>query len=228
MKRFLLAAADVLIAIGVPFVLVLVPVRAFMQPWVIPFQYSLPDFPPDELGMSSQERLRLGLIGMDSVIGSRGVVVLAEARFDDGQWAFNAREISHMQDVREVIDWMFPLHTIAMVAWLALVIGLSIYRSARRGAGTALIAGVIVTVISVIVLGFFGATAWDTFFTAFHRIFFKGDTWLFLNTDTLIRLYPEVFWFRITLMIGGVTLVLTAVLVAAGVWLRRSGRPATR
>jgi integral membrane protein (TIGR01906 family) len=32
------------------------------------------------------------------------------------------------------------------------------------------------------------------FFTAFHQLFFEGDTWLFLYSDTLIRLFPLRFW----------------------------------
>jgi len=226
MKRFLLTLASLAVTVGLPFVLVLFPVRAFMQPWVIPFQYSLPGFPPETYGMSDQERLRLGLIGMDSVIGSRGVQVLAEARFADGQPAFNDREISHMQDVRGVIDWMFPLHTVVALAWLALTGALAIAPRTRRRAGTALVAGVIATVVGVLLLAVLGVAAWDVFFTAFHRIFFQGDTWLFLNTDTLIRLYPEVFWFRISLMIGAISVLLAALLVVAGLALRASGKQA--
>ena len=32
------------------------------------------------------------------------------------------------------------------------------------------------------------------FFTAFHKLFFVGDSWLFLYSDTLIRLFPIRFW----------------------------------
>ncbi len=32
------------------------------------------------------------------------------------------------------------------------------------------------------------------FFTLFHQVFFEGDSWLFLYSDTLIRLFPIRFW----------------------------------
>ena len=32
------------------------------------------------------------------------------------------------------------------------------------------------------------------FFAGFHSLFFEGDTWLFLYSDTLIRLFPIRFW----------------------------------
>ena len=32
------------------------------------------------------------------------------------------------------------------------------------------------------------------FFAGFHHLFFTGDSWLFLFSDTLIRLFPIRFW----------------------------------
>jgi uncharacterized membrane protein len=32
------------------------------------------------------------------------------------------------------------------------------------------------------------------FFSAFHSLFFEGDSWIFLYSDTLIRLFPIRFW----------------------------------
>jgi integral membrane protein (TIGR01906 family) len=32
------------------------------------------------------------------------------------------------------------------------------------------------------------------FFAGFHALFFEGDSWLFLYSDTLIRLFPLRFW----------------------------------
>ena len=45
--------------------------------------------------------------------------------------------------------------------------------------------------------------SFDALFTEFHRIFFEGDTWLFLYSDSLIRLFPERFWQDVFLAIGG-------------------------
>jgi len=49
-------------------------------------------------------------------------------------------------------------------------------------------------------LGVIGLVITSTFidfsslFTAFHGLFFEGDTWLFFADDTLIRLYPLKLW----------------------------------
>jgi integral membrane protein (TIGR01906 family) len=44
------------------------------------------------------------------------------------------------------------------------------------------------------VIALFASLAFWQFFTLFHALFFKGDTWLFEYSDTLIRLFPLQFW----------------------------------
>ena len=46
----------------------------------------------------------------------------------------------------------------------------------------------------VIAIGLFGAIAFWQLFTLFHALFFQGDSWQFLFSDTLIRLFPIQFW----------------------------------
>ena len=53
----------------------------------------------------------------------------------------------------------------------------------------------------------FSLLAFRAFFTAFHRVFFEGDTWLFHYSDTLIRLFPERFWQDAFLWLGGLSLL---------------------
>ena len=83
-------------------------------------------------------------------------------------------------------------------------------RQALRG-GAALTFGLVLSVVMASVM------AWDMFFEAFHWLFFTGDSWLFYTSDTLIRLYPEQFWFDAALFIGGFAL-LSAGLIGVGVW----------
>lgn len=43
----------------------------------------------------------------------------------------------------------------------------------------------------------------------FHELLFEPDTWYFPTSDTLIRLYPEQFWFDSALTIGGITIIIS-------------------
>ena len=49
-------------------------------------------------------------------------------------------------------------------------------------------------------------------FVGFHRIFFEGETWLFLYSDSLIRLFPERFWRDAFLWIAGLTALMALAL----------------
>ncbi|MDH5334520.1 MAG: DUF1461 domain-containing protein, partial [Thermoleophilia bacterium] len=87
--------------------------------------------------------------------------------------------------------------------------------------------GVLASIGIAAVIGVFMLVAWEAFFTRFHEIFFEGDTWRFPVTDTLIRLYPDVFWMGVAAWIAGLTVALGALAwVVATLWLRRVERAA--
>jgi integral membrane protein (TIGR01906 family) len=73
----------------------------------------------------------------------------------------------------------------------------------------------LVAVVALIYLNF------DWFFTHFHLTFFAGDSWIFDWSDTLIRLFPERFWFDAATLWGLLTLG-EAVILGGIAWL--SGR----
>jgi integral membrane protein (TIGR01906 family) len=58
----------------------------------------------------------------------------------------------------------------------------------------------LILLVIVIVLLSFGI-----FFVAFHNVFFEPGTWMFLWSDTLIRLFPERFWRDIFIYVGLIT-----------------------
>jgi integral membrane protein (TIGR01906 family) len=72
----------------------------------------------------------------------------------------------------------------------------------RRGLGR----GGWLTVALAALLAVFALTSFWQFFTQFHGLFFEGDSWLFLYSDTLIRLFPMRFWQDAFLVVGGLAL----------------------
>ena len=221
MNRWLKVALQTVIVIAVPIVLVVMPIRVLMHPrWVL-FEYARPNFPGDYFGFSTQERMRLAITGIESIIGPRGVVVLQEAKLSDGSPAFNDREVGHMQDVRWVTGNIYFAQAVLFIAAVVAVVALA-RGKAQMAAASALLTGAMVTVALLVTLVVFVFTGFDTFFTAFHRIFFSGDTWLFNYTDTLIRTYPVQFWFDAATVIGVTSIVEAIVLGVAAWWWGRS------
>ncbi len=63
------------------------------------------------------------------------------------------------------------------------------------------------TVALVVFIGILAGISFWQFFTLFHHLFFSGDSWLFLYSDTLIRLFPMRFWQDAFLFTGILDLV---------------------
>lgn len=55
--------------------------------------------------------------------------------------------------------------------------------------------GLAITIGVIVVVGIaINPNVFWNFFAWFHSLFFTGDSWLFLFSDTLIRLFPLRFW----------------------------------
>ena len=216
----------ILIALVVPFILVVANIRIVANPWFIHFEYSRPGFPADGYGFTTAERTALALAGLYSVVPEgAGMSLLEEARLPNGEPAFLAREIKHMLDVRVLMATVFPL---AIVIGSALIILAIIFRNnptyrdtVPQGvrAGSTLTLILLAGLIAYILINF------EAFFLQFHQLFFEGESFAFRYDDTLIRLYPEQLWSDASILIGILTGVMAALLLAISWWwLKRVNR----
>jgi integral membrane protein (TIGR01906 family) len=191
----------VLIAAAVPLTLVIGMARLLTLPWYPAWEYAKAGFPADPLGMTPEERLRLARASIAFLNTPRGVGRLEDLRFADGMVAFNAREISHMDDVKLVYDQLTAAALIAFV--VAVAAAWVLIRQDRLAlVWGALSDGSLFTLCALVLLGVWMAVGFDAFFTAFHGVFFAADTWLFNYSDTLIRLFPLQFWADAGLLIA--------------------------
>ena len=195
-----------LLVILVPVILILLSVRFLLTPIFINLEYGMPNFPEDSYGFSMQERLKWSEVARDYLLNNAGIEFLGELTFEDGKPLYNERELRHMLDVKIVVK------AAMWVMWSSLAAVVLAGGWARRGdwryefrgalsRGGWLTVGLIVAVITAIAINF------NTFFVAFHRVFFEGDTWLFKFSDTLIRLFPVRFWQDAFIAVGGIALI---------------------
>lgn len=156
-------------------------------------EYHTPDFPADDYGFTQAQRLQYAPLALDYLLNNQDVSFLADQTFADGTPLYNERELSHMQDVKDLTQ-------VALRVWygslLVLVAaGLWSWRAeALRSYWEALRRGGRITMYLIMILVVFIPISFNQIFIGFHRIFFEGDTWLFLFSDTLIRLFPLRFW----------------------------------
>lgn len=191
-----------LVTILTPITLVLTAVRLLLTPAFVQFEYRTPNFPPDPYGFTRQDRLYWSQIALDYLLNDQGISFLADLRFENGQPVYNARELAHMEDVKNVVQ-------AALIVWVGSLVGLLglelwSWRAGWMGRYTAGLArGGWVTVYLVFAVILFVLVGFGVFFVFFHDIFFAPGTWTFAYSDTLIRLFPERFW-RDTFLVLGV------------------------
>jgi integral membrane protein (TIGR01906 family) len=145
---------------------------------------------------------------------------------------FNARETTHMQDVKDLFVWVNRAQEVSVVYVLAYVVAFFIW--AREGivrqlAVQSLIAlGLALAVMGVV--GAFAAFGFDAFWTRFHEVAFPSGGWQFdADTDHLIQMFPEAFWRDMVIFLGIVSAVEAAVIAAvASVYLLGSRGERTR
>ena len=211
MRRGLPIALSVLLIAAVPTVLIGNALWLLVNPWLVHAEYAIPGFPDDELGLDQDQRTDLAVTGIRSVRPlDEGVVLLEQARLPDGDAAFDERELTHMQDVRDLIGGFLVAWALALV--VAVGAGAGLRRTAEPGAlDRALRAGAWLTLALMALAAVTLAVSFDTFFDGFHGIFFEGDSWRFNETYTLRNLYPDFFWG----VAGGIKALLVAVQAVA-------------
>jgi integral membrane protein (TIGR01906 family) len=127
---------------------------------------------------------------------------------------FTAQETAHMEDVRDLVGFVFGVQVFSVAAVMLLTVAVLVLWPLRALA-TAALYGSLLTV-GVLGLGSLVAMAgFDAAWSMFHGIAFRNDFWeLDPARDHLIQMFPEAFWFDITMLIGVATL-LQAVLITA-------------
>lgn len=198
----------------IPFILLMISIRLLIMPSYVQFAYRLPNFPDDPYGFSSEERLTWSKPSISYLVNSEDTSYLADLRFEGGEPVFNARELSHMDDVKAVVTGMRVALVILLLA--VVIIALVTVRGGHKHllfnafhwGGWATI-GLVVAILLFVALNF------NSLFNWFHQIFFESGTWQFHPSDTLIRLFPMRFWSDAFILVGVQSLLYSGLLVLA-------------
>jgi integral membrane protein (TIGR01906 family) len=196
------AVLIVALTLLVPMLLVLGSIRLLLTEPYLEFQYNRPDFPPDGFGFTQLDRLYYGRFAIRYLLNGADISYLGDLKFPAGMPLFNQRELSHMVDVKIVVQaamWAFAISTAAFVA---LTIFLLRSRAGRHTWRQGLMTGAALLLTALIALVVYILLDWDHFFDSFHGFFFADGTWTFEFSDTLIRLFPIRFWQDAAITVG--------------------------
>lgn len=137
--------------------------------------------------------------------------------------AYTPAELRHLLDVKHLTDTIRLINLVSLLFLLSILASFSRLplTSFRPALYRAIGYGGLLTVLSFLTLLLFVALLWSVFFVQFHELLFPPGTWTFSSTSGLIRLYPELFWYRVGLGIVGRIVVLGIVTTITGLYLAR-------
>ncbi|HEY61185.1 MAG TPA: TIGR01906 family membrane protein [Anaerolineae bacterium] len=205
--KYLIKGFNYLVVLLTPIIIILGVVRLVLSPMFLKIEYRMPNFPEDEFGFTIQDRLYWAELSRQYLVNDAGIEFLEDLKFDNGSPIYNERELNHMSDVKRVLrgtmDVLLISSSLMIIIGLWAVLGKWWKRFLKSlESGGMLTSGLIIGII------FFLAISFNTFFVGFHKIFFKGDTWLFKYSDTLIRLFPVRFWMDTFIIVGVLSLLI--------------------
>lgn len=219
-----------LVIVLIPFMLTLITVR-FLISWDSP---SYPEFEygrieSDRFGFSDDDRLGLATATLEYLRDSRpaaeAIILLEELRLPGSEDPlYNQREIGHMIDVKKLVD-SFNVLMWVISALVIIDLGfLLILEKSRIEGYKAIYSGGLLTVSILLIMLVLIVAAWGLVFTQFHELLFPPDTWTFYYSDSLIRLFPEQFWFDFGLIWAGSIFIEGLILVLVGALFIRRNR----
>ena len=202
----------VIIAVLLPFIILMGGVRLIMTPAFPVLEYNRPGFPGDPYGFDQVDREDWSARAIKYLTNNEEIDYLGDLQDFSGNKIFRAEELTHMEDVQKVVKGSLFIWYVAV----GIVFGLSIWLLVQKAwhefrlgfrSGAWITLGLMVAMIAYVAINF------NRLFDQFHRIFFTEGSWLFYTTDTLIRLFPLDFWRDAFLFVGGFTLLVALLLL---------------
>lgn len=176
----------------------------------------------EELVMTMEDVMDVTEKMMAYLIGEReelSVMTTVEGKEQD---FFNEQDRLHMADVKNLFLGGLKLRWILLAAAVVLVFILLIRKVKLRE----ILSGAYFRALAIcgsltVILGILFSSDFNTYFTIFHEIFFANDLWLFdPETDYMIRMLPEGFFYDMVMRIG-LCFIIGLVLLTLLFWMLR-------
>lgn len=177
----------------------------------------------EELQMEMSDVMEVTGYMMDYLIGREEELSIETTVNGQRQDFFNEQDRLHMADVKNLFLGGLALRRFLLfgcAAFMALFVWLK--GDWRRWVPKAYFIGLGIFGGLTVILGGLFVSNFTMYFTIFHEIFFTNDLWMFdPETDLMIRMLPEGFFFDMVVRIGIVFVGLLLVLLAAALVWRR-------
>lgn len=182
----------------------------------------------DDLEMEMPDVMYVTEEMMAYLRGNRDDLVVETIVDGSSREFFNDREKAHMVDVKNLFLGGLKLRMIAIVVLIISIVLLVLMKAKlMRILAKAYQIGLVLFAALGGVAAYLFATDFTKYFYLFHEIFFTNDLWLLdPETDLMIRMLPEGFFFdmvtRIGIIFGGCILVLLVSSMICGYFVRKA------
>lgn len=200
------------LAIFIPYILLMTGIRLVMTPAFPAMEYERERFPQDPYGFTVQERTKWSDYAVSYLTNDAGIDFLGNLQDEAGLKMYTPDELSHMEDVKNVVTAASTVWYVLGGASIAILLWFVIMRQWESIRKT-LNAGGWITIGLLGALLVFLAVSFDKLFEYFHRLFFADGTWTFSQSSTLIRLFPFEFWRDAFVLVIGFALLVGVLLV---------------
>jgi len=229
LSRPLVGVLRWLIALAMPVFIALSCIRIVWNPWFVHWEYGKPDFPGDFYGLTNELRVEYILQWLDyynsDVSPEAGAAAFSAMRWPGTELPlYSPYEVSHMIDVRLLTDTLWRILPVVAVIVVGGLLLLLARRDTRRDGYAAIFMGGLISTILFVGIILFVLLSWRTFFVTFHEILFPPGTWTFEYSSTLIRIFPDRFWFDAGVLLVGGALAIAVIVTLIGYLLGRRTR----
>lgn len=178
---------------------------------------------PDRTGIERSELRRVGSEIREYFDNSEEFLNVRVSQHGIIRNLYNEREVLHMRDVKSLVRGVFILHTSSAAFIISFIlVGFWLQRTQFIPYLSRYVSlGGILCVLLVVCVGLASLVGFERLFWMFHIVSFSNDLWqLDPNSDYLLMMFPESFFFDATMWIAGST-VLEGVIL--GLFALRSG-----
>ena len=129
--KFFKVLTSIAVVVLVPVFLLMSSIRVLISPNYPLVEYQMPGFPADPFGFAPEERLEFAQVSVEYLLNSEPISFLGNLKMADGSPLFNDRELSHMLDVKILVQGMLRAWWIILGGLL--LIGFFAWRSRWLG-----------------------------------------------------------------------------------------------
>lgn len=180
------------------------------------YYYSISTFDVQQTTGISEDELRRASREIIAYFNSEdpAVNIVVDVRGQEEQ-LFSPREVRHMEDVKTLMNLVFLVQEVSLAYVLLYVVGVFVWssESSLRSLANQALTACALTAGLLVTIGLLAVTGFDSSWEGFHKLIFANDLWdLDPDRDRLIQMFPEEFWFRAVIFVGGIVVVEVAVI----------------